>query len=180
MASRDAGESLLLFEQGIRGRKMRSAVIAALCLTMRAAYANEINREHAVVRCSIATARVAALGVTARSDDGDGDTNLTLRSGLKASVACTDASPSLLVPWRFNPDQSAVVASAFIAVPAVTPQIIAEKAGECFTSLKKLMPARRWPPTSAAAVDFHDNKQQCSLDSDVQGGEALVVHSIER
>jgi hypothetical protein len=78
MASRDAGESLLLFEQGIRGRKMRSAVIAALCLTMRAAYANEINREHAVVRCSIATARVAALGVTARSDDGDGDTNLTL------------------------------------------------------------------------------------------------------
>jgi hypothetical protein len=154
--------------------------ITALCLIMHAACANEIKREYAVVRCSIATARVAALGVTAQSDDGDGDTNLTLRSGLKASVACTDGYPSLLVPWRFNPDQSAVVVSAFLAAPAVTPQIISDKAGECFSSLKKQMPARRWPPTSATAVDFHDIELQCNLDSDVQGGEALVVHSIER
>jgi hypothetical protein len=160
--------------------KSAAIAIAALCLTMRAAYADEIDREHAVVRCSIATTRVAALGVTAQSDDGDGDTTLTLRSGLKASVACSLAYPSLLVPWRFNPDQSAVVASAFLAVPAVTPQIISDKAGECFTSLKKQMPARRWPPTSATAVDFHDIELQCSLDSDVQGGETLVVHSIER
>jgi hypothetical protein len=161
--------------------KSAAIAIATLCLIMRAAYADEIDREHAVVRCSIATARVAALGVMAQSDDGDGDTNLTLRSGLKASVACADAYPSLLVPWRFNPDQSAVLASAFLAVPAVTPQIIADKAGECFTLLKKQMPARRWPPTSAtAAVDFHGIELQCSLDSDVQGGEVLVVHSIER
>lgn len=160
--------------------KSTAMAVAALCLTMHAACADEINREHAVVRCSIATARVAALGVTAQSDDGDGDVKLTLRSGLKASVACSDVYPGLLIPWRFNPDESAVVASAFLAMPAVTPQIIADKAGECFTSLQKQMPARRWPPTSATTVDFRDIELQCSLDSDVQGGEALVVHSIER
>jgi hypothetical protein len=159
--------------------KSAATAIAALGLTMHAACADQINREYAVVRCSIATARVAALGVTAQSDNGDGDTNLTLRSGLKASVACTDAYPSLLVPWLINSDQSAVAASAFLAVPAVTPQIIADKAGECFTSLKKQMPARRWPPTSATAVNFDNIELQCSLDSDVQSGETLVVHSIE-
>jgi hypothetical protein len=160
---------------------MKSAAIgiAALCVTIHAACADQINREYAVVRCSIATARVVALGVTAQSDDGDGDTNLTLRGGLKASVACTDAYPSLLVPWLINPDQSAVAASAFLAVPAVTPQIILDKAGKCFTSLKKQMPARRWPPTTATAVSFDDIELQCGLDSGVQGGEALVVHSIE-
>jgi hypothetical protein len=90
-----------------------------------------------------------------------------------------DAYPSLLVPWLINPDQSAVAASAFLAVPAVTPQIIVDKAGECFTSLKKQMPERRWPPTTATAVYFDDIELQCSLDSGVQGGEALAVHSIE-
>ena len=159
--------------------KSATLAIAALCLIIHAACADQINREYAIVRCSIATARIAALGVTAQSDDGDGDTNLTLRDGLQASVACTDAYPSLLVPWLINPDQSAVAASAFLAVPAVTPQIVADKARECFTSLKKQMPARRWPPTSATAVDFRDIELQCSLDSGVQGGEALVVHSIE-
>ena len=71
---------------------MKSAAIgiAALWVTIHAACADQINREYAVVRCSIATARVAALGVTAQSDDGDGDANLTLKGGLKASVACTD------------------------------------------------------------------------------------------
>lgn len=157
--------------------KSAAIAIAALCLTMHAACADEINREYAVVQCSIATARVAALGVTAQSDDGDGGANLTLRSGLKASVVCRYDYPSLLVPWQVNPDQSAVAASAFLAVPAVTPKMIADKARECFTSLKKQMPARRWPPTSATAVDFHDIELQCSLDSDGQGGETLVVHS---
>jgi hypothetical protein len=165
-------------ESGSRKMKSVAITIAALCLTMHAACADEINRELAVVRCSIATARIAALGVTAQSDDGDGDTNLTLRSGLKASVACMDAYPSLLVPWLFNPEQSAVVASAFLAEPAVTPQVIADKAGECFTSLKKQMPARRWPPTSVTAINFNDIDLQCSLVGDVQGGETLVVHSI--
>jgi hypothetical protein len=160
--------------------KSVAIAIAALCLTMHAGRADEINREHAVVRCSIATARVAALGVMAQSDDDNGDANLTLSGGLKASVACTDDYPSLLIPWLFNPGQSAVAASAFLAVPAVTPQIIADKARECFASLKTQMPARRWPPVSATAVDFHDIELQCSLNSDVQGGEALVVHSIER
>jgi hypothetical protein len=123
---------------------------------MHAACAYEINRELAVVRCSIATARIASLGVTTQSDDGDGDANLTLRSGLKTSVACMDAYPSLRLPWLFNPEQSAVVASAFLDEPAVTPRIIADKVGECFTSLKKQMPARRWPPTSVTAVNFDD------------------------
>jgi hypothetical protein len=159
--------------------KSATLAIAALCLIIHAACADQINREYAIVRCSIATARIAALGVTAQSDDGDGDANLTLRGGLKASVACTDAYPSLLVPWLINPDQSAVAASAFLAVPAVTPQIVADKARECFSALKKHMPARRWPPTSATAVDFRNIELQCSLDSGVQGGEALVVHSIE-
>jgi hypothetical protein len=159
--------------------KSAALAIAALCLITDATCADQINREYAVVRCSIATARIAALGVTVQSDDGDGDANLTLRDGLQASVACTDAYPRLLVPWLINPDQSAVAASAFLAVPAVTPQIVADKARECFTSLKKQMPARRWPPTSAIAVDFRDVELQCSLDSGVQGGEALVVHSIE-
>jgi hypothetical protein len=159
--------------------KSAALAIAALCLITDATCADQINREYAVVRCSIATARIAALGVTAQSDDGDGDANLTLRDGLQASVACTDAYPRLLVPWLINPDQSAVAASAFLAVPAVTPQIVADKARECFTSLKKQMPARRWPPTSAIAVDFRDVELQCSLDSGVQGGEALAVHSIE-
>lgn len=163
----------------VKGRKMKSApiVIVGLYLTMHAACADEINREYAVVQCSIATARVAALGVTAQSDDGNGGANLTLRSGLKASVACMNDNPSLQVSWLVNPDQSAVAASAFLAVPAVTPQMIADKAKACFTSLKTQMPARRWPPTSATAVNFDDIELECSLDSDVQGGEALVVHS---
>ena len=159
--------------------KSGAITVAALCLNMHAACADEIKRDHAVVRCSIATERVAALCVTARSDDGDGDTKLTLRSGIKASVACTNDYASLLVPWLFNPEQSAVAASAFLAVAAVTPQIITDKASACFTSLKTQMPARRWPPTSAMAVDFDDIELQCSLNSDVQGGEAVVVHSIE-
>jgi hypothetical protein len=134
------------------------------------ARADENAGKQAVARCSISTSRLAAF---AQSDEGDGDTRVTLQNGLEVFVACLNSYPTLQLPWNGSDHDktAAAAASAFVGAGAVTPQVIDEKAKECLASLKT-------QNTSMIAVDFDNVELQCGTGRYMQADGFIVVHEV--
>jgi hypothetical protein len=148
----------------------------ALCIVLSGfltgtAGADENVGQQAVARCAISTSRLAVLGLASHSDQGDGDTSLTFQDGLEAFVGCLDSYPTLQLPWNGSDHDhaAAAAASAFLGAPAVTPQVIGEKANECLASLKT-------QNASMIAVDFNNVELQCGTGRYIQGDGFIVVH----
>ena len=137
---------------------------------MGASPSDLIVAKQAIARCSIATSRLSALGLTAQSGNEDGDSHLTLQNGLEAFVICFQNYATLQLPWHGSDDhQAAAAASAFLGAPAATPQVIADKAEDCFASLKT-------QNTSMNSVDFNDVELQCGPGPYMQADGFIVVH----
>jgi hypothetical protein len=82
---------------------------------------------------------------------------------------CEDSLPLLSVRWDDGDNTNAAdIASAFLDAPFVTPQVITDKAKECFSILKN---------EQGMAVVLFDNVQlRCGIGPDINWGRIVVGH----
>jgi hypothetical protein len=74
----------------------------------------------------------------------------------------------LSVEWRDGDiEKAAQTASAFLEVPSVTPQVIIDKAKECFRALRR--------ERGMMAVDFDHVELRCGVGPDIKWGRVVVV-----
>jgi len=69
-------------------------------------------------------------------DDSKRLANIKTAEAIELFVACGSNYPLLSIKWDDGDIEKAAVASAFLEVPSVTPQVIIDKAKECFSALK--------------------------------------------
>ena len=107
--------------------------------------------------------------VASALDDSDGEANIKTVETLELFAACESSYPLLSVRWGDgNIERAAETASAFLDVPSVTPQVIIDKAKECFSALKS--------ERGMMAVDFDHVELRCGVGPDIQWGRVVVVH----
>ena len=110
----------------------------------------------ALARCSVGSSvgRPLALMETAKS--------------IELFVSCESSYPLLSVK-RDNGDieKAAETVSAFLGVPSATPQVIIDKAKECFSALKG--------ERAMMTVDFERVELRCGVGPDIQWGRVVVV-----
>jgi hypothetical protein len=83
-------------------------------------------------------------------------------------VSCESNYPLLSVKWNNGDiEKAAETASAFLEVPSVTPQVIINKAEECFSALKG--------ERGMMTVDFEAVELRCGIGPDIQWGRVVVV-----
>jgi hypothetical protein len=100
-------------------------------------------------------------------DDSKRLTNIKTAEAIELFVACASNYPLLSVKWDDGDIEKAAVASAFLEVPSVTPQVIIDKAKECFSALKS--------ERGMMAVDFEQVELRCGVGPDIQWGRVVVV-----
>jgi hypothetical protein len=102
-------------------------------------------------------------------DDSEGGANIKTAETLELFAACESSYPLLSVRWGDGDiERAAETASAFLDVPSVTPQVILDKAKECFSALKS--------ERGMMAVDFDQVELRCGAGPDIQWGRIVVVH----
>ena len=105
--------------------------------------------------------------IAATSTNSDGDANG--ETTLELFVACETSFPLLLLRWGDGDNEKAAeTASAFLDVASVTPQVIIDKAKECFSALKS--------EQGMIAVDFDQVELRCGVDPDIKRGRIVVGH----
>ena len=102
---------------------------------------------------------------------GAGETARKIKSedALELFVSCESNYPLLSVRWGGGDNEKAAeTASAFLDVPSVTPKMILDKAGECFSALKS--------EQGMIAVDFNRVELRCGVGPDIARGRIVVLH----
>ena len=108
--------------------------------------------------------------VASTVDDSEGEANVKTAETLELFAACESNYPLLSVRWGDGDIERAAAetASAFLDVPSVTPQVIIDKAKECFRALRS--------ERGMMAVDFDHVELRCGVGPDIQWGRIVVVH----
>ena len=126
-------------------------------MTLRAAYAG--------------ITLLALLGsdvVVSAVDDNTREPNIRTAEVIELFVACESNYPLLSVKWdNGDIEKAAETASAFLEVPSVTPQVIIDKAKECFSSLKS--------ERGMMTVEFERVEPRRGVGPDIQWGRVVVV-----
>lgn len=105
--------------------------------------------------------------VASASDDSDGHANGETTPEL--FVTCETNFPLLSLRWGDGDNEKAAeTASAFLDVPSVTPQVIIDKAKECFSALNN--------EQGMIAVDFDQVELRCGVGPDIKLGRIVVGH----
>jgi hypothetical protein len=99
------------------------------------------------------------------SDDSNGDVNP--ETTLEVFVACENSFPLWSLRWGDGDNEKAAeIASSFLDIPSVTPQVIIDKATECFSALKN--------ERGMIVVDFHQVELRCGVGPDIKRGRIVV------
>ena len=107
--------------------------------------------------------------IASAANDGERKTGVKTAETLELFAACESSYPLLSVRWGDgNIERAAETASAFLDVPSVTPQVIIDKAKECFSALKS--------ERGMMAVDFDHVELRCGVGPDIKWGRIVVVH----
>ena len=107
--------------------------------------------------------------VASAADDNKREPNIKTAEAIELFVSCESNYPLLSVKWdNGDIEKAAETASAFLGVPSVTPQVIIDKAKECFSALKG--------ERGMMTVDFEQAELRCGVGPDVQWGRVVVVH----
>ena len=70
-------------------------------------------------------------------NEGDGRLNIKTEEAIELFVTCETSFPLLSLRWDDHDNaKAAETASTFLNVPSITPQVIIERAAECFSTLK--------------------------------------------
>ena len=107
--------------------------------------------------------------IASAANDGERKTRVETAETLELFAGCESNYPLLSVEWRDGDiERAAETASAFLDVPSVTPQVIIDKAKECFRALRS--------ERGMMAVDFDHVELRCGVGPDIQWGHVVVVH----
>ena len=70
-------------------------------------------------------------------NEGDERSNIKPEDAIELLVTCEASFPLLSLRWDDRDNaKAAEIASAFLNVPSITPQVIIDRAAECFSALK--------------------------------------------
>jgi hypothetical protein len=123
------------------------------------------------LRASVGITLLALLAsdvVASAADDNNREPNTWTAETNELFVSCESSYPLLSVKWDAGDiERAAETASAFLEVPTVTPQVIIEKAKECFSALKG--------ERGMMTVDFKQVELRCGVGPDIQRGRVVVV-----
>ena len=102
-------------------------------------------------------------------NEGDGRSNIKTQEAIELFVTCEASFPLLLLRWDDRDNtKAAKTASTFLNVPSITPQVIIDRAAECFSTLKS---------ERGMAIVLFDNVQlRCGIGPDINWGHIVVGH----
>jgi hypothetical protein len=106
--------------------------------------------------------------VASAADENKQEPNIKTAEAIELFVSCESSYPLLSVKWENGGiEKAAETASAFLEVPSVTPQVIINKAKECFSALKS--------EREMMTVNFEGVELRCGVGPDIQWGRVVVV-----
>ena len=102
-------------------------------------------------------------------NDGVEAANIKTVEAVELFFTCENSLPLLSIRWDDGDNtKTAELATAFLDVPSVTPQVITDKVKECFSILKS---------ERGMAVVLFDNVQlRCGIGPDINWGRIVVGH----
>jgi len=106
--------------------------------------------------------------VASAMDDNKREPNIKTAEAIELFVSCENSYPLLSVKWdNGDIEKTAETVSAFLGVPSATPQVIIDKAKECFSALKG--------ERAMMTVDFERVELRCGVGPDIQWGRVVVA-----
>ena len=95
--------------------------------------------------------------------------NINTEEAIELFVTCEASFPLLSLRWDDRDNaQAAETASAFLNVPSITPQVIIDRAAECFSTLKS--------ERGMTIVRFDNVQLRCGIGPDINWGHIVVGH----
>ena len=100
---------------------------------------------------------------------GDERSNIKTEEAIELFVTCETSFPLLSVRWNDRDNaKAAKTASTFLNVPSITPQVIIDRAVECFSTLKS--------ERGMSIVHFDNVQLRCGIGPDINWGHIVVGH----
>ena len=95
--------------------------------------------------------------------------NIKTEEAIELFVTCEARFPFLSLRWDGRDNaKAAETASTFLNVPSVTPQVIIDRAAECFSTLKS--------ERGMTIVHFDNVQLRCGIGPDINWGHIVVGH----
>jgi hypothetical protein len=102
-------------------------------------------------------------------NEGDERSDIKPGDAIELFVTCEASFPLLSLRWDDRDNaKAAETASTFLNVPSVTPQVIIDRAAECFSTLKS--------ERGMTIVHFDNVQLRCGIGSDIKWGHIVVGH----
>jgi hypothetical protein len=102
-------------------------------------------------------------------NEGDGRSNIKTEDAIELFISCEVSFPFLSLRWDVRDNaKAAETASIFLNVPSVTPQVIIDKASECFSTLKN--------ERGMIIIHFDNVQLRCGVGPDLNWGHIVVGH----
>jgi hypothetical protein len=102
-------------------------------------------------------------------NEGDERSNIKPEDAIELLVTCEASFPSLSLRWDDRDNaKAAETASAFLNVPSITPQVIIDRAAECFSALKN--------EHGMTIVHFDGVQLRCGIGPDINWGHIVIGH----
>ena len=102
-------------------------------------------------------------------NEGDERSNIKTEEAIELFVTCETSFPLLSLRWNDRDNaKAAETASAFLNVPSITPQVIIDRAAECFSTLKS--------ERGMSIVHFDNVQLRCGIGPDINWGHIVVGH----
>ena len=102
-------------------------------------------------------------------NEGGGRSNVKTEEAIELFVTCETSFPLLSLRWNDRDNaKAAETASTFLNVPSITPQVIIDRAAECFSTLKS--------ERGMSIVHFDNVQLRCGIGPDINWGHIVVGH----
>jgi hypothetical protein len=103
-------------------------------------------------------------------NEGDERSNIEAEEAIELFVSCETSFPLLSLRWNDRDNaKAAETASTFLNVPSITPQVIIDRAAECFSTLKS--------ERGMSIVHFDNVQLRCGVGPDINWGHIVVGHA---
>ena len=107
--------------------------------------------------------------IASQFNGGGGRSNIKTEEAIELFVTCEASFPLLSLRWDDRDNaKAAETASTFLNVPSITPQVIIDRAAECFSTLKS--------EPGMTVVHFDNVQLRCGIGPDINWGHIVVGH----
>jgi hypothetical protein len=116
-----------------------------------------------------ALALLSGHAIASPLNEGDGRSNIKTEEAMELFITCEASFPLLSLRWDDRDNaKAAATASTFLNVPSITPQVIIDKASECFSTLKR--------EHGMTIVHFDNVQLRRGVGPDINWGHIVVGH----